>query len=179
MAKRKNEVGHLVFKKWVFGMYDVQSKVGILQFVPNRTQATLFPIIQYLTFIFSRIFRQHIRPGSIIHSDRFSVYVNNNAGVNPPPSKIIPGIPVNPPYQHLSVNHTENFVDPLTNACTNHVECFWKNCKKKNKEMCGTSHDMLPSYLDEYMWRQVYGKKTIAAFNNLLEQISNFYPVNI
>ena len=26
------------------------------------------------------------------------------------------------PYQHLVVNHSQNFVDPVTQACTNHVE---------------------------------------------------------
>jgi hypothetical protein len=36
----------------------------------------------------------------------------------------------------------------------------------------------LPSYLDEFQWRQLYGKKTLAAFDNILQQISVFYPVN-
>jgi hypothetical protein len=31
--------------------------------------------------------------------------------------------------------------------------------KKKNKDMCGTTAEMLPSYLDEFQWRQIYGKK--------------------
>jgi hypothetical protein len=43
--------------------------------------------------------------------------------------------------------------------------------------MGGTTEGMLPSYLDEFQWRQVFGKKT-SAFNNLLNQISIFYPVN-
>ena len=44
-----------------------------------------------------------------------------------------------PSYQHAWVNHTQHIVDPLTGACTNHVEGFLKNVKKKNKDMCGTT----------------------------------------
>ena len=48
MAKRKYNRGHRVEQRWVFGMYDVHSGMGILEFVEDRTQATLLPIIQAL-----------------------------------------------------------------------------------------------------------------------------------
>ncbi|KAL3095349.1 hypothetical protein niasHS_007448 [Heterodera schachtii] len=93
------------------------------------------------------------------------MYVNLRA--NPPCSHIvnIPTIPM-PPYRHVWVNHTENFIDPATGACTNMVEGFWKNAKQKNKAMSGTSAELLPGYLDEFQWRQFYGKKTAEVFNN-------------
>ena len=50
MAKRKYNRGHRVEQRWVFGMYDVHSGMGILEFVEDRTQATLLPIIQALYF---------------------------------------------------------------------------------------------------------------------------------
>ena len=61
---------------------------------------------------------------------------------------------------------------------TNAVEGFWSNSKRKNKAMGGTTEAMLPSYLDEFQWRQMFGKKTTEAFDNLLNQISIYYPVN-
>ena len=89
----------------------------------------------------------------------------------------IPTIPM-PPYEHMWVNHTQNFVDPTTNACTNQVESFWKRAKQKNKEINGTDSELLPSYLDEFQYRQIYGKKKVESFDNILAHIAHFYPVN-
>ena len=89
----------------------------------------------------------------------------------------IPGLPQ--AYQHFTVNHSQNFVDPVSNACTNHIEvsylthilqesykslkdkchypcllllqCYWKNAKSKIKRMNGVDSDQLTSYLKEYM----------------------------
>jgi transposase-like protein len=164
MSKRKHNVGREVPEKWVFGLYDVHQKIGVLEFVENKKQETLFPII-----------KKYIRGATIIHSDSASMYVNNAQQqshiVN------ISTIPM-PPYQHVWVNHTMNFVDPITGACTNHVEGFWKNAKQKNKAMSGTTAELLPSYLDEFQWRQMYGKKTSQVFDNILAQIAHYYPVN-
>ena len=82
-----------------------------------------------------------------------------------------------PNYIHKTVNHIENFVDPTSGACTNHMEWFWKNAKQKIKLMFGTIDEMLPGHLDEFLWRQRNGKMTIEVFNNLLAQISHYYPV--
>ena len=44
--------------------------------------------------------------------------------------------------------------------------------------MSGTNSELLASYLDEFQWRQMFGKKTNEAFDNILNQISIYYPVN-
>lgn len=40
--------GHALFEnqKCIFGMFDTTTKMGVIQFVPNRSAATLLPIIQ-------------------------------------------------------------------------------------------------------------------------------------
>ena len=53
-------------------------------------------------------------------------------------------------YIHLTVNHSANFVDPNTGVCTNAVEGFWSQAKKKFKRMFGTYEALLPAYLDEW-----------------------------
>ena len=157
-------MGRLVPEKWAFGLFDCHRNVGILCLIADRKQATLFPLIQ-----------QYVAPGTIIHSDRAAMYVDNR--FNPPTSHITT-IVVNPPYRHVSVNHKKEFVDPRTGACTNRVEGFWKHAKDKNRAMSGTNEELLPSYLDEFQWRQMWGKKTTEAFDSILAQIAQFYPVN-
>ncbi|XP_065677387.1 uncharacterized protein LOC136092768 [Hydra vulgaris] len=111
MFKRKNNVRHVVEKHWIFGAYDLTSKKGYLRRVPDRTAETLMPLI--VTWV---------APGSTIHLDQWASYNTlNNLG-----------------YDHLTVNHTTNFVDPLIHATTNHVESFWSRIKCRLKFVCGS-----------------------------------------
>ena len=153
VAKRKNNVGRLLEQRWVFGGVERRTNKGFLQLVQDRTAGTLLNIIQ-----------NRIAPGSIIHSDGFASYNN------------IVNIPVNPPYQHLTVIHDQNFVDPVSGACTNRVECYWKNAKRRFKAMLGVHNSMLPSHLDEFMWREIHGKDPTTCFNNFIDHLSQWYP---
>ena len=48
----------------------------------------------------------------------------------------------------------------------------------KLKRMKGVRADQLPSYLDEFMWRERFGKTTSDTNNNIMAHIASFYPVN-
>ena len=61
----------------------------------------------------------------------------------------------------------KGLIDFLVGNPPNGVELLWKNAKMKMKAISGTSREKLPSYLDEFKWRKVYGKKTIEAFDNI------------
>ena len=153
MARRKYHRAHQVPERWVFGGIDSATNIGFLVIVPNRTAATLLPLVE-----------QFIAPGTMTHSNRWGA-CSNTQHMN-----------VNPPYRHNTVNHTENFVDPVTRATTNHVGCIWKTCKSKFKSMNGVHSSMLSGYLDEFMWRQRRGRTHIAAFGNIFADISEWYP---
>ena len=79
--------------------------------------------------------RQHIVQGTIIISDLWAAY--NTLG-----------------YQDLTVNHTYNFVDPITGACTNHIESVWQKAKQNtNKDMEHTKNlDTYLGYVETKVW---------------------------
>ena len=81
------------------------------------------------------------------------------------------------PYRHATVNHSQHFVDPQTGVHTNNVEALWSRCKNRFKQMNGTSDNLIPSYIDEFMWRQFYGSTASEAFDNILLHISQRYPI--
>lgn len=128
-------------EQWVFGLYDTVKKFGCVEMVPDRSSATLIPLI-----------KKWVLPGTIIQSDGWSAY----GGIS------------NHGFQHEVVIHENNFVDPITGVHTNAVEAYWQRCKKKFKRINGAISEMIPSYLDEFMWIERYGKTFIERWNNLI-----------
>ena len=84
---------------WVFGIFDEDTKNVHFQFVNDRTQTTLFPIL-------TRV----VAPGTLIWSDEYATYTG---GPNRDPSLPTP-LSMLGPYQHQHVNHSVNFLDPVT-----------------------------------------------------------------
>lgn len=138
---------------WVFGLVDTSfvPALGYMNIVSQRDAATLLPIIQ-----------AHVAPGSVIHSDQWAAY--NRVGSLPNVST------------HSTVNHSITFVDSVTGTHTQNVESYWNRVKTKLKRMKGCHATQLPSYLDEFMWRERYGQSKSDAFYNILAHIAAQYP---
>jgi IS1 family transposase len=149
--RAKYNRGHALFakSKWIVGMYDVQTKHASVFFVENRNAQTLEELI-----------KKYVLPGSTIHTDEWKGYSN------------IENIDVVPPYKHETVNHSKNFVDPVTGVHTQNIEAYWCSVKRKFKTLNGTSRALTASYLDEHMYRQHYGHMTAEIFNNILSHIA-------
>ena len=103
---------------WIFGGTDTTTKDVFILPVLRRNADLLIPIIQ-----------RHILPGTTVISDLWSGYRRlNEFG-----------------YTHLTVNHSQNFVDPQTGANTNAIESLWSKVKFRNKKECGTSRKLFVS----------------------------------
>ena len=55
-----------------------------------------------------------------------------------------------------------------------YIYMYFNRVKTSIKTKKGVRRDALPSYLDEFMWRERNGQD---AFNNLLHEISQKYPL--
>lgn len=144
-VKRKYNVGRFSSYQWVFGGKERGSKKCFLVPVANRDKLTLMEII----FL-------KIAPGTTIMSDCWAAY--NDI--------------VNFGYEHFTVNHSYNFVDQDSRAHTQNVENMWGRAKRRNKKENGTAPHLLDSYLQEFMWRELYGDDV---FGNMILHISEVY----
>ena len=99
LACRKNNKGKLVTHQWCFGEIKRRSNKCFIVAVEQREAATLVPLL-----------RQYNLPGNTIIYNKWAAY----NGIQDLPEG----------YQHLMVNHKLHFIDPLSGACTNAVECF-------------------------------------------------------
>jgi hypothetical protein len=147
LVRRKFNVGRVVRQTWVFGGYEVESKLGFIKIVQDRSRETLYSLIH-----------QHIRPGTTIVSDMWASYSTlNDEGFN-----------------HLTVNHSLHFVDPVSFATTNHVESTWQKMKQKHKERYGTARKTLACHMCGFMWRQRFGKSLNDFISHINEQYCDF-----
>jgi transposase-like protein len=141
-TKRKHNRGRLPSEGWVFGATERETGRCFFEFVPNRTEETLLEIIS-----------RRIRPGSIINSDLWAAY------------RKIPSIG----YFHYTVNHSKNFIDPMTGAHTQSIESAWSHLKRFLQRMGRNIGPERSDYIAEYLYRK---KHKADLFLTLLRDIA-------
>ncbi|KAF0729652.1 hypothetical protein Ae201684_012713 [Aphanomyces euteiches] len=125
---------------WLFGGVDRGTKQWFGRIVyGDRTKKTL-----------SELIREHINPGTLIISDKFSSYVSLNGRHNLANNPVLRDMD----YSHQWVDHSENFVNPTNGAHTQTIEGYWEiKVKRHMKAMRGVIKEMIPELIDEYLWR--------------------------
>lgn len=146
--RTRNRHARPIPEQWVFGAYDVETKRGWIELVDDRSKETLLPIIQSWCL-----------PGTIIVSDGWPAY-NNISSLG---------------FEHEVVIHERYFVDPNTGVHTNNVEAYWQRCKRRFKKIYGTSRNLLPSHIDDFLWLERYGETLEKRWNNTLLMLSEHY----
>eukprot|EP01084_Bolivina_argentea_P262786 444536_1 len=127
--KAKYNVGTISPTRWVFGITQTGTKWKKFFHVPNRSRATLIPIIL-----------EYIVPRAIIVSDCWLAYAClDDLG-----------------FQHIEVNHSYGFSDPMTGYNTNTIESCWKHTKQFTITKGGCTDEMLQLKLDLHSFRQMY-----------------------
>jgi ISXO2-like transposase domain len=113
---------------WVFGGIErTEEKRLFVEYVQDRSADTLLSIIH-----------KRVHPESIILSDCWMAYENIQSQLG---------------IQHLKVNHSQSFVDPLTGAHTNTIEGTWHGLKLAIPQR-ERSESKINGYLLEFIWRQ-------------------------
>jgi len=152
-ARVKHKVGKDLFRKqvWVFGLVERSSGRVYFQVVPDRTAKTLLSIIY-----------ERVLPGTTVYSDCWSAYHN----IQKLHKENI---------KHKTVNHSVNFLDKDSLACTNLIESYWCQAKSKFKEMRGCNRRFIQCYLDEFMWRNNNKLRGRDAFDQIIHDAAKVY----
>ena len=92
-----------------------------------------------------------IQSGSIVTSDEWKAYnfLNSNG------------------YIHFTVNHSTNFVDPITKAHTQRIESMWAAAKLWRRIYGYKAKDGLQDYLNEFCYRYNHEKSFDYIWKNL------------
>jgi len=124
ITKRKFNRSRVVPEVWILGIYDTLSKVDVVKYVGHKDADTLTQVIS-----------RHVTPGTIIYTDGWAA------------NRLL----AQHGHIHRTVNHSANFVDPVTEVCTNAVEGYWARLKIWLRRHGTTHSNLLPCRIDEFM----------------------------
>lgn len=134
-----------------FAAFCASSSEGFLAPIVDRKAETLLPLIE-----------KHILPGTEIHSDQS------------PEFNLIGDCMVKLKYQHEIFKSAADFVCPVTGDAINHAEVLWLKMRRRIEEMVigGSKDSAVQSYVDEFLWREKFGRSDFDAFYSILGEIS-------
>ena len=133
-GKVKYHRGHRVEGVWVFGM---------VERTPER-RIVLIPVDKRDKETLEKVIIKYVHRESIIYSDCWKAYNNLYFYFD----------------AHLNVNHSKNFVDPITNVHTNTIEGNWSSIKDQ-VSITHRTKKHVEMYLIRYALKRNYGKNAL------------------
>ena len=127
---------------WTFGGIDDDGNI-FLERILDRKSETLTEVLQ-----------RRVKPGSIILSDQWSGYSL-----------------VGDFFLHFQVNHSENFVNPVTGVDTQRIEATWSVLKRLLRKKGVRKCENLDFYLAEFIFRMKNKPTPFGSFLSLIKNI--------
>ncbi|KCZ79135.1 hypothetical protein H312_03477 [Anncaliia algerae PRA339] len=143
-SKRKYEIDRIVRSAWVVGRVNLTTGKTFFVKVFYRNKHTL-----------SQVLLENIEEGTIVVTDCWAGYVNLDSLE----------------FIHYTVNHSLNFVDPITGANTQAIENHWSVLKRKLSARFVTSRSDLCFYFAEFIFKS---KFKILCFIKIMEILTSF-----
>lgn len=132
------------FGPWVVGLYSHAYDVRF-ELVPNRSSNTLVKLVKH-----------YVEPGSTVVTDEWKGYSRVRYHS----------------FDHYTVNHSVNYVDPHTHFHTQAIERAWVETKAYMKRARGAG-PMLQLHLDEITWRHSRKRDPLGLFHAFLRDVHN------
>jgi transposase-like protein len=144
-GKRKYHRGHHVEGAWIVGGIErTDEKKAFLERIEDRRAETLLEVIG-----------RFVLPGSIVYTDMWKGYAKINETLN---------------LTHCTVNHSENFKDPITGVHTNTIEGLWNGIKFGIKAR-SRNKKHIDEHLMEFIWRKRKSKNLWEALLSALSEM--------
>jgi hypothetical protein len=137
-SKRKYNVGRLVKSVWVIGGIDESGETFFVEVLSRSKE------------VISNIMMEYVHTGSIVFTDCWKGYIDlNTLG-----------------FFHFTVNHSKNFVNPITGVHTQRIENLWCMVKKSIRRRCLTNTIDFSLYFIEYCFKKKYCEVVFETFLN-------------
>ncbi|RCN50226.1 hypothetical protein ANCCAN_03643 [Ancylostoma caninum] len=134
IVRRKYNVGRIVRRDWLVGGIQDGTKLVFVEITDDRSAANLDAIIQ-----------RHVIPGDVIRTDMWKGYSNlKNLG-----------------YIHETVNHSVNFVDPVTGVHTQRIENTWSHLKAKIRSRHRFKGELWDDHFHEVLWKWQFNSENL------------------
>ncbi|KAG8226306.1 hypothetical protein J437_LFUL002745 [Ladona fulva] len=147
LGRRKSNVGRPLMGQWVLGGIERGSRKVFFPVIPDRTADTLL-----------RYIRRYVARTTLI-TDCWKGYSC---------------LREDPSCKHLTVNHSENFVDPVIGAHTQNIERVWREVKSSNPKY-GRRLDHIDGYLAAYVWKRLHPERG-RRLHDFYAAVARVYP---